>query len=318
MPTMANIGDNAHISDDPDDDIRLYSEENDQSFQVVDGEENIYRIDPVLEGESALANVTLKITNHASGDNYQVYASLDPTVPDDNRVETTCMVAWKRMKVNLVKSYRNGTCLASSNDGSNILKAYKYDSNDLSVGDQIIISESDQQVSTSFSTVSTVTAISNSPNSNEFDYIEVDDIGGYSFNQYSSIVKLEDSPEIIDFQINLEYIESAYGKNTCGDCGAFVEYVFCPIKSVIPNLNWKMNVNVPHGLNTMRDVYLDFMVYWNGNLNGTNTINMVWGSDSFITGVSESGTNNSAVFIEAHDIEGIGILNEPVNSTFNS
>lgn len=194
-------------------------------------------------------NGYLTITNQYSGDNYKVLASTDSTFPNDSRtVETTNLIAWKRMYIEPHNSYQSGSFLSFNyNNGDTYLRVW--DRGDLNPGDQIIIFDKYGN-----QTITTINSI-NSSTSTSFLYINN---LGRSYPKYSGVRKLSDT-RIYSFQYDHGILQNAFGKNgngvdSNGNGGVFVDYQLLSGNfKTIPNFYWKVSgLTDDHNFNLLK------------------------------------------------------------------
>lgn len=167
----------------------------------------------------ALVEVELQITAQYSGDNYQVWASLDPGFPEAETIKSPTYVAWKRLYVELDLMYRYGATLVKqhNSDADSDPDWLEVDNvDDFSPGQQITLFRAGH------STTSTTTVLGKE-SINGLHRLKVADLNTY-YPQWAGI-KIEGPGFESTVAFSNELIEQSFGSAPQGqDCGAFVEW----------------------------------------------------------------------------------------------
>ncbi len=314
----ATIGDNEYKL------YELFSEEGNNTFSIVNSNDYLYSIKPVLEEVNseieepfkqfrAVATVTLRFTDRYSGDNYKVFASLDPDMPEESRVETVCMVAWKRVNVEKYSMQTQGTYNKFEfNPELSLIKnrlicgEFFYNTNfpeinEFNIGDEIEI----------FDKYGVLLEAS-------IDMIVDGDFNKQLFlDQDISItipefcgIRVKNDRSTFSDELNNKKIENAYGKNTCGleddgSGGAFVELKFTNSSVISPSFDLAADGT----FGTFNGFFLPFIEYWlditynNGVANTSeNVIKSIWARNNYDNsslGAAQEGTNLVLIYSEA-------------------
>lgn len=164
-----------------------------------------------INGNFAIAETELTVTDQFAGDNYQVEASLDPTF-SEGVMATTILVAWKKIYVEYDEMYAKGATM-SSYLNSNPNRIVVDNSSDFSIGDEIEIFTHEVGIS------SIQTTVVNIPSVNE---LVVETPSSFPFG--SGIKLVNDNTTL---SASNDLIKDGFGLNTDGiDGGAFIEFIW--------------------------------------------------------------------------------------------
>lgn len=234
--------------------------------------------------EVAAAEVELEITNRYSGDNYQVEASLDPHFDDPAQIlQTSELVAWKRMYMEQDNMYLSGATIASSftpdaNSANDVIGVDNTD--DFIIGSDVELFNpaGDTEVHTVIAKTATT--------------LTLDDIG-MPLSVFDG-VRIVGVPTT--YEIPLNHFPDAFGASASGaDGGAFVEF------------EWGFNGSgsIPKFTELPSDIITQFFCeHWFKNSgDGTNIFQFVAAASHGTAnklGVTGHGANFSVVFVARH------------------
>lgn len=241
------------------------------------------------------AEVLLNITGNCSGDNYQVQASCDENFEDF--VETSILVAWKRVYFEKDRMYESGAYLvqpAGDNNSATDDEIIVNDARYFNEMDKVIIFDKNGE-----SEAKTIIG----KNGNILTISSLERI----FDKYGG-VRIEGSNDAFDVDTGTEGLTFAFGADTDGsDGGAFVEFYptalngsgFIPYNTDLKDPNFDSETD-------------NFIVYWFDNYNeSANVVQVaaVWriinvDPDDYedIFGVSIPESNYSLIAVEEHNV----------------